>query len=126
MRARIALGLAIVLSVFVVAPLLAQEKIDLVVAPLLAQEKSDLNPARATELEKRPGVGPKTAAKIIADREANGPFASIQAVVDRIKGIGPKTILKWEGMAVCGAPAAVAPAAAAPEAPAAPAAPDVK
>jgi competence ComEA-like helix-hairpin-helix protein len=112
MRALIALGLAVVLSVFVVAPLLAQEKID-------------INTASATELEKLPGVGPKTAAKIIADREANGPFASIQAIVDRIKGIGPKTILKWEGMAVCSgaaaAPAAAAPVAA-PEAPAAPAA----
>ena len=114
MRTLIALGLAVVLSVLVVAPLLAQEKID-------------LNTASATELEKLPGVGPKTAAKIVADREANGPFASIQAVVDRVKGIGPKTILKWEGMAVCGAAAAVAPAAAAPaaapEAPAAPVAP---
>ena len=110
MRTLIALGLAVVLSVLVVAPLLAQEKID-------------LNTASATELEKLPGVGPKKAAAIVADREANGPFASLQAVVDRVKGIGPSAIAKWEGLAVCSAAVAVPAAAAPAAAPAAPAAP---
>ncbi len=104
MRTTIAVGLAALFAVAVVAPLFAQATID-------------MNTASAAELEKLPGIGPKTAAKIVAEREANGPFASLQDVEKRVKGIGPKTILKWEGMATCGA---AAPAAAAPaEAPAA-------
>lgn len=55
-------------------------------APLI-----DLNNADAAALDTLPGVGPSTAAKIIADREANGPFASIDDL-QRVSGIGPKRI----------------------------------
>jgi len=106
MRTTIAIGLAVLVAMAVVAPLFAQGTID-------------INTASASELEKLPGVGPKTAAKIVAEREANGPYASLQDVEKRVKGIGPKSILKWADMAVAGA---AAPAAAAPaEMPAAPA-----
>jgi competence ComEA-like helix-hairpin-helix protein len=102
MRTIIAVGLAAFVAMATVAPLFAQGTID-------------LNTASASELEKLPGVGPKTAAKIVAEREANGPFASLQDVEKRVKGIGPKSILKWAEMATVGAAApAAAPAAAAP------------
>ena len=39
------------------------------------------------------GVGPKIAAKIVEEREKNGPFASIEELL-RVKGIGPKTLEK--------------------------------
>ena len=67
---------------------------------LLAQGMVDLNSAGTLELEKLYRVGPKLAAKIIAERGKNGPFASLDDVAIRVKGIGPKTIAKWEGMAV--------------------------
>jgi competence protein ComEA len=54
----------------------------------------DINRAGATELEALPGVGPATAAKIISDREANGPFASPEDIM-RVPGIGEK---KFESM----------------------------
>jgi competence protein ComEA len=54
----------------------------------------DLNTADAAALETLPGVGPATAAKIIADREANGPFGSAEDLM-RVPGIGPK---KFEAM----------------------------
>ncbi len=76
-----------------------------VVAPLLAQVLIDINSASAIELDKLYRVGPKTAAKIIAERDANGPFASLSDVARRVKGIGPKTIARWEGVAECRQPA---------------------
>ncbi|MEH0147317.1 helix-hairpin-helix domain-containing protein [Corynebacterium sp. Q4381] len=47
-----------------------------------------INGASATELETLPGVGAATAAAIVAHREANGPFTSLEALMD-VKGIGP-------------------------------------
>ncbi|EEI17126.1 MULTISPECIES: ComEA family DNA-binding protein [Corynebacterium] len=47
-----------------------------------------LNSASAAELTTLPGVGDATAAAIIAHREANGPFASVEQLMD-VKGIGP-------------------------------------
>lgn len=51
----------------------------------------DINSATAEQLDTLPGVGPSTADKIVADREANGPFASVEDL-GRVSGIGPKKI----------------------------------
>jgi competence protein ComEA len=51
----------------------------------------NINTADATALDALPGVGPSTAAKIVADREANGPFASADDL-GRVSGIGPKKL----------------------------------
>ncbi|NKY24504.1 ComEA family DNA-binding protein [Cellulomonas denverensis] len=48
----------------------------------------DLNRASATELQGLPGVGPVLAERIVADREAQGPYASVDDL-DRVSGIGP-------------------------------------
>lgn len=55
--------------------------------------KINLNTASAAELDLLPSIGPTLAARIIADREANGPFGSLDDL-DRVPGIGPKTIAK--------------------------------
>ena len=47
----------------------------------------NINTAGQTDLEMLPGIGPSTAANIIAYREANGPFAAIEAIMD-VPGIG--------------------------------------
>ena len=47
----------------------------------------NINTATQTDLEMLPGIGPSTAANIIAHREANGPFATIEAIMD-VSGIG--------------------------------------
>lgn len=47
----------------------------------------NINTAAQTDLEMLPGIGPSTAANIIAHREANGPFATIEAIMD-VPGIG--------------------------------------
>ncbi|MDZ4178018.1 MAG: helix-hairpin-helix domain-containing protein [Coriobacteriia bacterium] len=55
----------------------------------------NLNTADVAALETLPGVGPATAVKIIADRDANGPFATTEDLM-RVSGIGEK---KFEAMA---------------------------
>ena len=50
-----------------------------------------LNNAGASELDRLPGVGPSTAAKILAYRREHGGFASIDELLS-VKGIGPKKL----------------------------------
>jgi len=51
----------------------------------------DLNGADAALLDTLPGVGPSTADKIVADRESNGPFKTVEDL-GRVSGIGPKKL----------------------------------
>jgi len=51
----------------------------------------NINTADAAALDTLPGVGPSTAAKIVADREANGRFMSVDDL-GRVPGIGPKKL----------------------------------
>lgn len=51
--------------------------------------KVDINAASAAELDALPGIGPATAEKIVADRQSNGPFASVEDL-KRVSGIGDK------------------------------------
>jgi len=53
----------------------------------------NLNRATWPELSLLPNVGETTARRIVADREANGPFLDINDL-QRIKGIGPKTVAR--------------------------------
>jgi len=48
----------------------------------------DINRADATRLDELPGVGPATAAAIVAERERNGPFLTVDDL-ERVPGIGP-------------------------------------
>jgi competence protein ComEA len=49
-----------------------------------------LNTATQAELESLPEVGPSTAAAIIAYREAEGPFQTLEELME-VEGIGPAT-----------------------------------
>ncbi len=58
-----------------------------------AGEVLDLNTATVEQLDGLPGVGPVTAAAIVAWRQANGRFTSVDQLAD-VDGIGPARLEK--------------------------------
>ncbi len=57
----------------------------------------NINSAAADELDSLPGVGPATAAAIIAHRDQYGPFGSIEDLAD-VRGIGPSKLDALRGL----------------------------
>jgi competence protein ComEA len=53
----------------------------------------NINTATAAELEQLPGIGPKTAARIVDYRQKKGPFKKIEELMN-VQGIGEKSFLK--------------------------------
>lgn len=58
-----------------------------------AKSLININTASSEELQSLSGVGPSTAEAIIADREENGLFASVEDLM-RVSGIGEKKFAK--------------------------------
>jgi competence protein ComEA len=64
----------------------------------------NINTAGATELQQLPGVGAKTAARIIDYRQKKGPFKKIEELMN-VQGIGEKNFLKLRNqLSVSGQP----------------------
>jgi competence ComEA-like helix-hairpin-helix protein len=53
----------------------------------------DVNTASAVDLSALPRVGDKLAQRIVQDREAAGPFRTLKDL-DRVRGVGPKTVAR--------------------------------
>jgi competence protein ComEA len=53
----------------------------------------NLNTASALDLEGLPGIGAKTAARIVEYRQKNGPFKKIEELMN-VRGVGEKNFLK--------------------------------
>ncbi len=62
---------------------------------------TDINSAPAAELALLPGIGSELAERIVAEREAAGPFVSAEQLA-RVRGIGPKTIAQVAPLVICG------------------------
>ena len=67
-----------------ISPTVADEGVDSALEPW----PININSASSDRLEDLPGVGPATAAAIIAHRDQQGPFASVDQLAD-VRGIGP-------------------------------------
>ena len=61
------------------------------------KEVLDLNTATVEQLDTLPGVGPVTAAAIVAWRQANGRFTSVDQLAD-VDGIGPARLDKLRSL----------------------------
>ena len=66
-----------------------------IAAPVQAGEQVNINSATITELQSVKGIGPKTAAAIVAYRDAHGAFADVDDL-ENVKGIGEKSLKKIE------------------------------
>lgn len=60
----------------------------------------EVNSATWVEWMQLEGIGETLATRIVEDREANGPFSSIEDV-QRVRGIGPKTLERIRPHLVC-------------------------
>ena len=85
------------------APLLAAQRDQTAAQRAPAATPVNLNTATVADLEKLPGVGPSTAARIIEYREKNGPFKKIEELMN-VKGIGEKAFLKLKPLVAVATP----------------------
>ena len=56
----------------------------------------NINTASAADLELLPGIGAKTAERIVDYRQKNGPFKRIEELMN-VRGVGEKNFLKLKG-----------------------------
>jgi competence ComEA-like helix-hairpin-helix protein len=70
------------------SPLAHRDSVLALSRPLEPGERIDADRATAAELARLPRVGLALAKTIVADREAKGPFGSLEGL-DRVPGIGP-------------------------------------
>lgn len=65
----------------------------------------NINTATIVQLGVLPGIGPKTAQRIVEYRQKNGSFKKIEELMN-VKGIGEKGFLKLKPLITTGAPKA--------------------
>ncbi|MCU1502561.1 MAG: competence protein ComEA [Ilumatobacteraceae bacterium] len=70
---------------------------DAVVGSTVPPGPLDLNAATADELDVLPGIGPATAAAIVAYRDAHGPFGTVDDLGE-VRGIGPAKLDALRGL----------------------------
>jgi competence protein ComEA len=64
-------------------------------------ELIDINTASAEELDSLPGIGPTLALRIIEYREQNGPFITIEDIID-VPGIGAGNFERFKDLITVG------------------------
>ena len=100
---RTALSLVAVTALLVSAPLAAQTAAPGSTASKPARSSSrskpaltspiNINTANAGDLDGLPGIGAKTAARIVEYRQKNGPFKKVEELMN-VRGIGEKNFLR--------------------------------
>jgi competence protein ComEA len=56
----------------------------------------NINTASAADLQRLPGIGAKTASRVIEYRQKNGPFKKVEELMN-VRGVGEKSFLKLKG-----------------------------
>ncbi len=63
----------------------------------------NINTATVVQLQELPGIGQKTAARIVEYREKNGPFKKIEELMN-VQGVGEKSFLKLRAQLTVASP----------------------
>jgi competence protein ComEA len=86
---------ALAFSAILIAPLCAAAQAPAAKAASAAPAVGvvNINTASARDLEVLPGIGQKTAARIVEYRQKNGPFKKVEELMN-VGGIGEKSFLK--------------------------------
>jgi len=92
-RSLVTVAAALALLVVHTAPLAAQTRAPRAGAKPASTAIVNLNTASAAELQGLPGIGAKTAARIVEYRQKNGPFKKIEELMN-VRGVGEKNFLK--------------------------------
>lgn len=67
-----------------------------------AEDAVDVNSATAAQLESLPGVGPRTAERIVDYRRDQGGFKKVEELMN-VRGIGERSFLKLRPLVTIGA-----------------------
>ena len=86
---RTVLAIALAVTTLAGAHLRAQEA----PAAPAASPTVNINTASVAQFEELPGIGAKTAQRIVEFRQKNGPFRKVEELMN-VKGIGEKSFLK--------------------------------
>jgi competence protein ComEA len=71
--------------------------------PRPSAQTLNLNSATVQQLESLPGIGPRTAQRIVDYREKNGPFKRVEDLMN-VQGIGEKSFLRLKPLVTVGSP----------------------
>jgi competence protein ComEA len=97
-RARFVLGCIGLLLLAAVLSRVYTQSVASRYAPAASAATVDVNGDDAAALERLPGIGPTLARRIVAEREARGPFRGFADLSARVEGIGPKVEAALEGL----------------------------
>ena len=104
-RVMFGLGLMAALALASAASAAQKEESEKSGKKVVAATTVNINTASAAELESLPGVGAKTAQRIVDYRQKNGAFKKIEELMN-VQGIGEKGFLKIKDCLTVGAPRA--------------------